>query len=69
MFVAVDNTVELPGYLRADAAVYFTLTENVRIQGNIENISNKRYFSNADSNTNTSPGSPRALRIGLTTRF
>ena len=27
MFVAVDNTVTLPGYVRADGAVYVTLTE------------------------------------------
>jgi catecholate siderophore receptor len=69
MFVAVDNSVVLPGYFRADAAVYISLSENVRIQGNLENILNTRYFGNADSNTNISPGSPRAFRIGLTTRF
>lgn len=69
MFVAVDNSVMLPGYLRADAALFITFTENVRIQGNIENVFNERYFTNADSNTNISPGSPRAFRIGLTARF
>jgi len=29
----------------------------------------KKYYLNADSNTNISPGSPRALRVGLTARF
>jgi TonB dependent receptor len=66
MFATIDNTVTLPGYLRA---LYISLTESVRLQGNLENLFNKRYFANADSNTNISPGSPRAFRVGLTTRF
>jgi catecholate siderophore receptor len=69
MFVAVDNTVVLPGYTRADAAVFYSFGEHWRLQGNIENLTNKKYFSNADSNTNISPGSPRAFRAGLTARF
>ena len=69
MFTTIDNTVTLPGYLRADAALYISLTESVRLQWTLENLFNKRYFANADSNTNISPGSPHAFRIGLTTRF
>lgn len=69
MFATIDNSVTLPGYLRADAALYFDLGENVRLQGNLENIFNRRYLSNADSNTNITPGSPRALRVGLSTKF
>jgi len=55
MFTTIDNTVTLPGYLRADAALYISLTESVRLRGNLENLFNKRYFANADSNTNISP--------------
>jgi catecholate siderophore receptor len=69
MFATIDNTVTLPGYVRADAAVFVTLTESVRLQANVENVFNKGYYVNADSNTNISPGSSRALRVGLTTRF
>lgn len=69
MFVAVDNTVIVPGYTRADAAVFYSFNERWRLQGNIENLFNRRYFINADSNTNISPGSSRALRVGLTARF
>ncbi len=69
MFVAVDNTVVMPGYTRADAAVFYSFSERWRLQGNIENLFNRRYYTNADSNTNISPGSPRALRVGLTARF
>jgi catecholate siderophore receptor len=69
MFVAVDNTVTLPGYVRADGAVYVTLTRQVRLQANVENLFDERYSINADSNTNISPGFPRTLRLGLTTSF
>jgi len=69
MFATIDNTVRLPGYLRADAALFINLGENLRLQGNLENLSNIRYTNNADSNTNISPGSPRAIRIGLTGKF
>lgn len=69
MFVAVDNTVVVPGYTRADAAVFYSFGEHWRLQGNIENLTDRRYFINADSNTNISPGSSRAFRAGLTARF
>jgi catecholate siderophore receptor len=69
MFVAVDNTVVVPSYTRADAALFFSITERIRLQANVENVFNRTYWINADSNTNISPGSPRAIRIGLTARF
>ena len=69
MFAAIDNTVTLPGYTRVDAAVYFSLTRALRLQANVENLFDTKYYINADSNTNISPGSPRAVRVGLTTTF
>ena len=69
MFAAIDNTVTLAGYTRADAAAYFSLTSRVRLQMNVENLFDARYFVNADSNTNISPGSPRAVRVGITASF
>jgi catecholate siderophore receptor len=69
MFAAIDNTVVLPGYVKADAAAYFSLTPRTRLQINVENLTDKVYYLNADSNTNISPGYPRAVRIGISTRF
>jgi catecholate siderophore receptor len=69
MFAAVDNTVTLPGYTRADAAVYYSVTEKIRLQANVENLFDLKYYINADSNTNLSPGFPRAVRVGLIARF
>jgi catecholate siderophore receptor len=69
MFAAVDNTVTLPGYTRADAAISYALTERLRLQANVENLFNTRYYINADSNNNISPGSSRGIRLALTARF
>ncbi len=69
VFTSTDNTVVLPRWVRVDAAVYYHLTPLLRAQVNIENLFDARYFLNAHSNTNITPGSPRGLRVALTTRF
>lgn len=69
MFATVDNSVVLPGYTRADAAIFYSFDEHWRLQANFENLFNQRYYVNADSNTNISPGAPRGARVGLTARF
>jgi catecholate siderophore receptor len=69
MYAGIDNTVVLPGYARADAAIFYSLTEQIRIQANVENVFNRKYYINADGNNNISPGSPRAARLGVIARF
>jgi catecholate siderophore receptor len=69
MFAAVDNTVVLPGYTRADAAVFYYINEKWRLQANLENLFDATYYRNADNNNNISPGSPRGVRVALTARF
>jgi catecholate siderophore receptor len=69
MFAGIDNTVILPAYTRADAAAYYDFNERWRLQANVENLFDTRYFINADSNTNISPGSPRAVKLSLNARF
>lgn len=69
MFAAIDDSVTLPGYARADVAAYYALSHAARIQLNIENVFDKKYYVNADNNTNISPGSPRTVRLGLTATF
>ena len=69
VFAAIDNTVVLPGYTRVDVAAYYTLSRALRLQANVENLLDKTYYVNADSNTNISPGYRRALRMGLTAAF
>ena len=69
MFAAIDDAVTLPSYVRADAAVFVPLSTQLRLQLNVENLLDAKYYVNADSNTNISPGSPRAVRVALITRF
>lgn len=69
MFAAIDNTVVLPAYTRVDAAVFYSFTENLRLQANLQNLFDKKYYVNADNNNNISPGSPRAARLALTWKF
>jgi catecholate siderophore receptor len=69
MFAAVDNTVVLPGYTRADGAVFFSITERWRLQANIQNLFDTQYYLNADGNNNISPGAPRGARVALIARF
>jgi catecholate siderophore receptor len=69
MFAAIDNTVVLPAYTRVDAAVFYSFNENLRLQANLQNLFDKKYYQNADNNNNISPGSPRAARLALTWKF
>jgi catecholate siderophore receptor len=65
MFATIDNSVTLPGYTRIDVAAYYSLSRDLRLQLNVENLFDQGYWANADSNTNLSPGAPRALRLGV----
>ena len=69
VFTSTDNLVVLPNWTRVDAALYYNLTSMLRAQVNIENLFDENYYPNAHSNTNITPGSPRAVRFALTTRF
>ncbi|HUE85261.1 MAG TPA: TonB-dependent siderophore receptor [Vicinamibacterales bacterium] len=68
-FVATDNTVTLPGFTRVDGALFFTITPRVRAHVNIENALDTKYYWSAHNNNNIAPGSPRAVRVTLTTQF
>jgi catecholate siderophore receptor len=69
MFTATDNKVTLPSFLRADAALFAAFSERVRAQLNVENLLGTDYYASANNNYNITPGSPRAVRVTLTTRF
>lgn len=69
MFAATDNTVRLPSFVRFDAAIFCRVSARVRAQLNVENLLDRGYSATAHSNTNITPGSPRAFRVGLTTRL
>lgn len=69
LFAAAGNTVTLPSFTRFDAAVFYRLNDHLRAQMNVENLFARHYYASAHSNNNITPGSPRALRLSLTTAF
>ncbi|MBC7924572.1 MAG: TonB-dependent siderophore receptor [Bryobacteraceae bacterium] len=69
LYTGIDNTVRLPSFTRADIAAFYSLTEKIRLQANVENLFDRTYYPTAHSNNNIMPGSPRAIRVGLTARF
>ncbi|MGZ8369773.1 MAG: TonB-dependent receptor [Caulobacteraceae bacterium] len=69
MYAAIGNKVKLPGFTRVDAAVFVDLTETLSAQLNIENLFDETYFPTSHGDNNIMPGSPRAARVSLTTRF
>ena len=69
MFAASDNLVKLPEFTRVDAGVFYTPSERLRMQVNVENLLDERYYPNAHNNNNITPGSPPAIRASVTASF
>jgi catecholate siderophore receptor len=69
IFASTDNTVRIPSFVRFDAAAFYRINDRVRAQLNVENVLDRDYISTANSNTNITPGSPRAVRVSVTTTF
>lgn len=69
LFAAADNTVTLPDFVRYDAALFYRLNHHLQAQLNIENLFDTGYYATAHNNNNITPGSPLAIRLGITARF
>jgi catecholate siderophore receptor len=68
-FAATDNLVRIPGFTRLDAALFWRATERVGVQANFENLLGTKYYPEAHSNNNITPGAPFAMRFALTANF
>lgn len=69
IFASTSNTTYLPSFTRLDGALYFTLSENLEAQLNVENILDEKYYVSSHTDNNISPGTPRAFYVGVTSRF
>ena len=67
--INTGGTRVMPSYTRVDAAVYYKLSNNLRMQLNIENLTDELYFPNAHSTHQVTVGAPRNARIALTGSF
>jgi catecholate siderophore receptor len=68
-FITNANTAVLPDYLRVDAAAYYEISDNLRIQVNIENVMDELYFPNAHSTHQASVGAPLNARFAISGTF
>jgi catecholate siderophore receptor len=69
MYASADNLVALPEFTRVDAGVFYAPGERLRMQLNVENLFDEDYYPNAHNNNNITPGSPLAVRVGVTASF
>ena len=65
MFAAIDNNVTLPGFTRADGALFLILPANLKAQLNLENLFGTRYYATAQGNNNILPGAGRTVRFSV----
>ncbi|MEM8695028.1 MAG: TonB-dependent siderophore receptor [Pseudomonadota bacterium] len=68
-FASIDNTVRLPSFTRFDAALFYDVSDNVRVQLNVENLFDENYFPAAHNNNNISTGEPLNARFTLRASF
>lgn len=57
-FIDNANTAVLPSYTRVDAAIYYKLSERLRLQVNLENLFDTDYFPNSHSTHQVTVGRP-----------
>ncbi len=68
-FINTSNSAFLPSYTRFDAAAYYQVTDALRLQLNVENLTDKLYFPNAHSTHQATVGLPRHAMLTLVGSF
>ncbi len=68
-FADFGNLTTLPAFVRVDAAAYYDLSDRVRLQVNIENLTNTDYFPNAHTANNITVGAPINAKFTISGRF
>ena len=63
------NHPTLPSFTRIDAAAYYDVNDDVRVQVNIENLSDKIYFPTSHSTHQVTVGAPLNARFTVSGQF
>ena len=69
LYTSTSNTVMLPSYTRVDGAVFYRLSKQYRLQLNVENLFDKKYWASAHNDNNITPGAPRSVKLSLFASF
>ncbi|MBX7527628.1 TonB-dependent receptor [Qipengyuania vesicularis] len=64
-FASFSNDVVLPSYWRVDAAAYYTVSDRLSFQINVENLFDEDYYPSAHGDNNIQPAEPFSARIGV----
>ena len=67
MYAAIDNAVTLPSFTRVDGGLFVGALRHLRVQMNVENLLNRRYYATSHGNNNIMPGAPRTVKLSVTT--
>jgi catecholate siderophore receptor len=59
----------LPAYTRVDAAVYYSIADDLKLQLNIENLSDEVYFPHSHKAHQVAVGEARSTRLSLSKTF
>ena len=68
-FINNGNSAVLPSYTRADASAYYDISEKLRVQVNIENLTDELYFPNSHSTHQATVGAPINALLTLSGKF
>lgn len=68
-FTSPNNLVTLPGYARLDASLSWRSEKHYEISFNLKNLTNRKYYETAHSDTQIMPGSPINGTISLRYRW
>ncbi|MFQ3226356.1 MAG: catecholate siderophore receptor [Lentimonas sp.] len=60
---------ELPDFFRVDAAAYYQISKNLRLQVNIENLLDEEYYPSSHSTHQATVGAPIHARFSIAGRF
>ena len=67
--IKTGSSAVLPAYTRVDAGASYGLTENTRVQVNVENLTDELYFPHSHSTHQASVGAPINATFSITSRF
>lgn len=68
-FINNNNSAVLPAYTRVDAAAYYDVSDNLRVQVNVENLTDTLYFPNSHATHQATVAAPLNARFAVTGRF
>ncbi|PKL97798.1 MAG: TonB-dependent siderophore receptor, partial [Gammaproteobacteria bacterium HGW-Gammaproteobacteria-9] len=69
VYATTSNDVKMPSFTRVDAALYYTVNPQLKLQLNVENLFDEEYYASAHSDNNIMPGSPLAFGVSANMTF